>query len=96
MAGLKVSLACIVIVMIIMSIGMASGKARRLMEETRTTGEACAAGGCPSHVEGSVGLTAVTQTRSTTPGQSPGIGHPMVRPTTPGQSPGIGHPSNTR
>ncbi|KAF8781098.1 hypothetical protein HU200_001074 [Digitaria exilis] len=48
MAGLKVSLACIVIVMIIMSSGVASGKARRLMEETRTIEEACVAGGCHS------------------------------------------------
>ncbi|KAF8781150.1 hypothetical protein HU200_001127 [Digitaria exilis] len=86
--------------MIIMSSGVASGEARRLMEETRTIGEACAAGGCHPHVEGSVGLTSPgighPMVRPTTPGQSPGIGHPMVRPTTPGQSPGIGHPSNTR
>ncbi|KAF8781137.1 hypothetical protein HU200_001114 [Digitaria exilis] len=84
MAGLKLSLACIVIVMIIMSSGVVSGEARRLMEE-----EACTAGGCHSPIEGFVSLTAVTQTRPTTPGQSLGIGHPLTRPTTPGQSPGL-------
>ncbi|KAF8695159.1 hypothetical protein HU200_037770 [Digitaria exilis] len=92
MAGLKVSLACIVIVMIIMPSGVASREARRLMEETRTNEEACAAGGCHSPVKGSISLTAVTQTRPTTPGQSPRIGHPLTRPTTLGQSSEIDHP----
>ncbi|KAF8781149.1 hypothetical protein HU200_001126 [Digitaria exilis] len=63
-----------------MSSCVAPYEARRLMEETRTTGEACAAGGCHSPVDGS--LTAMTKPDSdddhvpTTPGHGPSIGHP--------------------
>ncbi|CAN6196219.1 unnamed protein product [Urochloa humidicola] len=71
MAGLKVSWACLLIIMIIMASGAAS-------EETRTGGEACA-GGCRTPMQGRAGLTATatqmatTDSRPTVPGHSPGI-----------------------
>ncbi|PUZ71038.1 hypothetical protein GQ55_2G282600 [Panicum hallii var. hallii] len=81
MAGLKVSWASILIIMIIMS----GGEARRLMvmEETRTTGEACA-GGCRPSVQGRAGLAVTTtkmatiDSRPTPPGHSPGIGNKIA------------------
>jgi hypothetical protein len=89
MAGVKVSWACIVIAMLIMSSGAASGEARRLMvlEEARTGGEACP-GSCLPPVQGRAGLTVTAAKIATTDG----------RPTTPGHSPGIGNKiaGNTR
>nr|TKW33539.1 hypothetical protein SEVIR_2G243500v2 [Setaria viridis] len=88
MSGLNVSWACIVIAMLIMSSGAASGEARRLMtEEACTGGEACA-GGCLPPVQGRASLTVTATKMATTDG----------RPTAPGHSPGIGNKiaGNTR
>ncbi|CAN6196218.1 unnamed protein product [Urochloa humidicola] len=83
MAGLKVSWACILIIMIIMSSSASSGEARRLLEETRTGGEACT-GGCHPPVQRRACLTATATKmanidgRPTAPGHSPGIGNKIV------------------
>ena len=90
MAGLKESWVCIMIITITMSSCAASGGARRLMEVTRTGGEACRPGGCGALVdEGRAqGLAVVTAKMATIDG----------RPTAPGHSPGIGNKiaGNTR
>ncbi|CAL5073920.1 unnamed protein product [Urochloa decumbens] len=89
MAGLKVSWACILIILIIMSGGgVPSGEARRLLEETHTGGEVYCAGGCRPPLQGRTGLMPTATKMATTDG----------RPTAPGHSPGIGNKiaGNTR
>ncbi|KAL6656155.1 hypothetical protein ACP70R_006981 [Stipagrostis hirtigluma subsp. patula] len=79
MADLKVSCACILIILIVLSSGAASGEARRLMAELSLGVKVCA--GCRSPVKGSAGLTvkmATTDGRPTAPGHSPGIGNKIA------------------